>query len=65
MINNCECNCDCKNRNIYDYMCLTPSVSKITIVIDDKRIYKFILNCNHFASCHLSRTSCKNQLKIS
>ena len=43
MTNNCDCKCDCKTRNIYDYMCLTPSVSKITIVNDDKRIYKFIL----------------------
>ena len=55
----CMCNCNCKNRNKYDYMCLTPSISKIIIIENNQYINKYIVNCSHFASCHLSKTTCK------
>jgi len=56
----CNCKCDCKNKNKYDYMCLTPSVTKITVIdSSNKIISKYVVNCNHFASCYLTKTTCK------
>ena len=57
----CNCKCNCKNKNKYDYMCLTPSITKTTVIdsTNNKIISKYTVNCNHFASCYLTKTSCK------